>query len=316
MKEFAKSVRPLVLATTVVVGLGLGLVTTACGGQAAQSSAAQTSAAQTSAAAASAGSSSTGGVGPGLSTTPSTPATSATSPVPGTSGTSATTSQPSASSTAGSAPTTAPTASARPSTPPATRPAPPTHPTAPPSTPISSPPASSTPAWLPDPGGAYGWQQSEPAHTVSWDVTSNESICYGLNKAAQIQEQGFRAEHRTATARLQTFQYADPTAATAAYDSGLKQMGSCQDQLRAQQGRSTAPVSQDATVVMTAALADGHAWSATWTGVATPMSSAGHQVDRVYLVLQGSTVTLLETDDFGAGSPATDDQAALSALGR
>ena len=46
------------------------------------------------------------------------------------------------------------------------------------------------------------------------------------------------------------------------------------------------------------------------------MSTAGHQVDRVYLVLTGSTVALLETDDFGAGAPATDDQAILSALGR
>lgn len=180
----------------------------------------------------------------------------------------------------------------------------------------AKPPTQAVPAWLPDPHGAYGWQQSQPQHSIPWDVTSNESLCYGLNQASQIEEQGFRAEHRNATARMQSFRYADPTAAASAYATGLQQMASCQDQLRTQQGRSAAKVSPDATVVVTAAQADGHAWSAVWTGVATPMSSAGRQVDRVYLVLRGSTVTLLEADDFSAGSPATDDPAVLAGLGR
>lgn len=304
MNEITKTVRPLVLATAVAVSLGLAAA--GCGGHASQSSAAAAAAGSPSAT-----SSSTSGLDGALTTAASTPAPSTTSAVPTTSGTSSGTSPQAA-----SIPTTLPSTSARPSPPPTTRPQPPTHPTTPPSAPISSPPSNSAPAWLADPGGAYGWQQSEATHPVSWDLTSNESLCYGLNKATQIEEQGFRATRRTATARMQTFQYADAAAATTAYDNGLKQMGSCQDQLRAQQGRSAARVPQDATVAVTASDAEGHAWYAKWTGVATPMSAAGHQVDRVYLVLQGSTVTLLETDDFGAGTPATDDPAVLSALGR
>ncbi|ACU73908.1 hypothetical protein Caci_5048 [Catenulispora acidiphila DSM 44928] len=303
MNEITKTVRPLVLATALAVGLGLAAA--GCGGHASQSSAA--AAGSSSAASPSTTSPSTSSVDGALTTAGSTPTASTTSTVPTTSGTS---------SQATSIPTTPPSTSARPSTSPATQPKPPTHPTTPPPAPIGSPPSNAAPAWLADPGGAYGWQQSEATHPVSWDLTSNESICYGLNKAAQIEEQGFRATHRTATARMQTFRYADAAAATTAYDNGLKQMGSCQDQLRAQQGRSAARVPQDATVAVTASDADGHAWSAKWTGVATPMSAAGHQVDRVYLVLQGSTVTLLETDDLGAGTPATDDPAVLSALGR
>lgn len=192
----------------------------------------------------------------------------------------------------------------------------------------ATPTVASTKAFAPPPSGGLvpaallpddrllHWAAATATHTVGWDQAANDSLCYGLNRARQIQETDFIPGSGPGMARQQTYTYPTPAAADAAYAAVLAQMAGCQTQLRAQQQRSVPGTPPDAAVATTAGTGTAQAWSLAWTGAQTPMSTAGVQTDHVYLARHGATLAVVEVDDHApapAWSPA-DDGAVLAAV--
>ncbi|MGF1431583.1 hypothetical protein [Kitasatospora sp. LaBMicrA B282] len=152
-----------------------------------------------------------------------------------------------------------------------------------------------TAAELPD-GAVQQWKPLAAPHTEQVDHAVQVNECSSVTGATTWQQLAYVSTFQT-PAEQDVFTFADASAARAAYQSLLTQMGSCQDQSRALQTKSKIPA--DAVVTQTATTAQGTAWSRQWTGV-EGISASGPQTDHLYAVQQGSLLAVVHFDEWAS----------------
>ncbi|MGF1428611.1 hypothetical protein [Kitasatospora sp. LaBMicrA B282] len=205
-------------------------------------------------------------------------------------------------------PSTFPTQTAPPTQPPApTQPAPatptPARSTTP--SPTASQPPSPTPsptapphpfplpaAQLPAPAAEQWTPTGHPATrpVAGHDITENE--CAKVHGATAWSQQAYAGGTGGNNPAVQdTFTFADPAAAQAAYQGAVTGMSTCQATTRAlQTANRTTP---DATVTQTSTRPGATAWQRTWTGV-RGLSAQGPQTNHLYLAVGGNTLVVLQ----------------------
>jgi hypothetical protein len=127
---------------------------------------------------------------------------------------------------------------------------------------------------------------------LTHDVGLNE--CLSVHGALTWEQQGYVSTHNT-PAVADTFTYPGPVAAQTAYQNLLTAMAGCQAHSRTLQSQAHIPT--DAVVGQTAQNPDGTAWVRQWTGV-EGISDAGAQINHIYLVYRGASLTAVQVTEF------------------
>lgn len=226
------------------------------------------------------------------------------------------------------APVAKPTAKA----PPPVVPSSPSRPSAPPSGTPSIPPlpvgaTTIVPtAWLAAaqlPGsGSLHWQNRGAPRATDDTQRLQQDLwtpwCGGLTGFSSRQQSDFAGGTAATTGSQYLFTFPSADAASAAYQKVAGSRASCVaswGQLQTQRGMTA-----DAVAGRTAAAPAASAWTWRWTGVITPMTTAGPQIDHEYLLQRGSMLVILDlAEPLAAYSTpsvitAQDDSAVLQSL--
>lgn len=131
------------------------------------------------------------------------------------------------------------------------------------------------------------------------DIELNE--CASVPGAATWQQQPYTSSGGN-SAILETYTFADQSAAGSAYAAVLAGMRSCQATSRAVQ--SAAHIAADAVCRETADATGAAAFERTWTGV-QGVSAAGPQINHIYLAVRGATVVILHFDEPTSSTSST-----------
>jgi hypothetical protein len=138
--------------------------------------------------------------------------------------------------------------------------------------------------------------------------------CATVYGPATWQQQSYVSSSGGDSAIFETYTFGTSAEARSAFAAASSGMKSCQSTSRALQ--VTAHITPDAVSHETASTADAAAFERTWTGV-DGVSAYGPQVNHLYLAMSGTTLVVLQFDEFGkepAPYDVRDDAAMLTTL--
>gem|GEM_PF-3059490 len=150
-------------------------------------------------------------------------------------------------------------------------------------------------AQLPGSGSLHWQNQGAPRATDDTQRLQQDlwtPWCGGLTGFTSRQQLAFTGGTAATTGSQYLFTFPSADAASAAYRKVSGSRASCVaswGEFQTQRG-----IAADAVAAQTAAAPAASAWTWRWTGVASPMTTAGPQIDHEYLLQRGSMLMVLD----------------------